>query len=133
MSAEHALLAAMRTALLADAALATLVGARIYDDPPTDVVFPYVTLGRIETRAADASAAVALDHVVTLHVWSRHGGRAEALNVIAAIRDDLHHAALELEGHRLTLLLVTFTDVFRSGDGRTTHGVVRLRAVTEPE
>lgn len=79
MSAEHALLAAMRTALLADAALVPLVDTRIYDDPPTDVVFPYVTLGRIETRATDASAAAALDHVVTLHVWSRHAGGRKRL------------------------------------------------------
>lgn len=133
MSAEQALLSAMRAALLDNDALGALVGVRVYDDPPADAVFPYVTLGRIETRAADASGAAALDHVVTLHVWSRHGGRAEALSAIAAIRGALHNAALDLDGHRLTLLLVSFTDVFRSGDGRTTHGVVRLRAVTEPE
>lgn len=131
MSAERALLAAFRAALLADADVAAAVGARIYDDPPPDVVFPYVTLGRIETRAADASSADGLEHAVTLHVWSRHGGRAEALSVVAAMRAVLHNAPLTIEGRRLVLLLAVFSDVFRSGDGRTTHGVLRLRAITE--
>lgn len=131
MSAERALLAAFRAALLADSDVAAAVGARIYDDPPPDVVFPYVTLGRIETRAADASGADALEHAVTLHVWSRHGGRAEALSVVAAMRGVLHNAALTIDGRKLVLLLVVFSDVFRSGDGRTTHGVLRLRAITE--
>lgn len=131
MSAERALLAAFRTALLADDGVAALVGVRIYDDPPSDAVFPFITLGRVETRPADASSADALEHAVTLHVWSRHGGRAEALSVVAAMRAVLHNAALTIEGRALVLLLAVFSDVFRSGDGRTTHGVLRLRAITE--
>ncbi len=133
MSAERALLAALREAALADSGVAALVGQRIYDDPPADVVFPYVTPGRVESRLSEASSAEATEHAVTLHVWSRYGGRAEALDVIAALRTALHNAPLTLEAHKLVLLLAQFADVFRSGDGRTTHGVLRLRAITEPE
>jgi hypothetical protein len=133
MSAERALAAAIRGAASADSGVKALLGnpARLYDDPPSDPVFPYLTIGRVETTPADASAADALEHVVTLHVWSRYGGRAEALDVIGALRAVLHNAALSVEGRRLVLLLATFADVFRSGDGRTTHGVLRLRAITE--
>jgi len=133
MSADRALIAALRDAALAHAGVAALVGARVYDDPPADVVFPYLTLGRAESRPSEASGSDAIEHAVTLHVWSRYGGRAEALDVIAALRAALHNAPLSVEGRRLVLLLVTFTDVFRSGDGRTTHGVLRLRAITEPQ
>ncbi len=133
MSAERALIAAVRAAALAHTGVAALIGARLYDDPPPDVVFPYATLGRAESRPLDVSAFEALEHAVTLHVWSRHGGRAEALDVIAALRAALHNASLSVAGRRLVALFVQFTDVFRSGDGRTTHGVVRLRAITEPE
>lgn len=131
MSAEIALVAALRSAALDAPSLQTLIGDRIYDDPPADVAFPYVTLGRVESRPADAASGEALEHAITLHAWSRYGGRAEAIDVIAALRGALHNAALDLEGHRLVLLLATFADVFRSGDGRTTHGVLRLRAITE--
>ncbi|MBL8538038.1 MAG: DUF3168 domain-containing protein [Hyphomonadaceae bacterium] len=134
MSAEAALLAALRTTMLADAGTKAVLGdpPRIYDDPPEDVQFPYVTVGRIESRQADAAMAPSLEHGVTLHVWSRYGGRAEALDVIAALRSALHEASPEVSGRRLVFLFAQFSDVFRSGDGRTTHGVLRLRALTEP-
>lgn len=134
MSAETALVAALRAAAMAHADVQAALGdpARIYDDPPADPVLPYVTLGRVESRPTASSGTDALEHIVTLHGWSRYGGRAEALDVIAALRAALHNAPLEVDGRKLVLLFVTFTDVFRSGDGRTTHGVVRLRALTEP-
>ncbi len=131
MSAEIALAAAIRSAALVDASVAELVGERFYDDPPPDVIFPYLTLGRVDSKAIDVSEREALEHGVTLHVWSRYGGRAEALQAIAALRGCLHNAALELADRRLVLLFAQFADVFRSGDGRTTHGVLRLKAITE--
>lgn len=135
MSAERALVAAIRAAAMENAGVQALLGhpARVHDDAPPDAIFPYVTLGRVESRPVDASGGEAIDHVITLHVWSRYGGRAEALDVIAALRSALHNAPLAVEDRKLVLIFVSFTDVFRSGDARTTHGVMRLRAITEPE
>lgn len=134
MSAERALAAAIRATASADAGVKAVLGdpARLYDAPPADPVFPYVTLGRAEARPSDASGANAIEHAVTLHVWSRYGGRAEALDVLGALRTALHDSALSVAGRRLVFVFAQFTDVFRSGDGRTTHGVLRLRALTEP-
>jgi hypothetical protein len=133
LSEDGALAAAIRAAAMANGAVQAQIAARFYDDAPPDVIFPYVTIGRVETRAIDSSEHEALEHAVTLHVWSRHGGRAEALEVIGALRGCLHNAALAVEARRLVLLFAQFADVFRSGDGRTTHGVLRLRAITEPQ
>ncbi|MEZ5962006.1 MAG: DUF3168 domain-containing protein [Hyphomonadaceae bacterium] len=131
MNADTALAAAIRAAAMENADVQTLLADRFYDDPPPDVTFPYVTIGRVESKPIDASEREALEHGVTLHVWSRYGGRAEALDVIAALRGCLHNASLDVADRRLVLLFALFTDVFRSGDGRTTHGVLRLRAITE--
>ena len=71
-AASAALRAAVHTALTADAALiAALGGPKIYDEPPREAAFPYVTLG--ETRLADFSAGgdAGLEHQLTLHAWSR--------------------------------------------------------------
>ena len=134
MSPDIALAASIRLAALNDAGVKAALGdpARVYDDPPLDVMFPYATLGRVESRPSDASNISAVEHAITLHVWSRYGGRAEALEVIAALRDALHDAPLTVAGRKLVFLFAQFTDVFRSGDGRTTHGVLRLKALTEP-
>jgi len=135
MSADRALAAAIRAVAMADSAVRAQLGepARFYDDPPPDPLFPFCTLGRVDSRPADAASAAAIEHGVTLHVWSRHGGRAEALDVIGALRAALHDASPSVEGRRLVFMFATFADVFRSGDGRTTHGVLRLRALTEPD
>ncbi len=130
---DRVLAAAVRAGAMADAGVKALLGdpARIYDDPPPDPVFPYVSLGRVESRAADAASVNAIEHALTLHIWSRYGGRAEALDVIAALRTALHNAPLAVSGRTLVFLFAQFADVFRSGDGRTTHGILRLRAMTE--
>lgn len=130
---DRVLAAAVRAGAMADAGVKALLGdpARIYDDPPPDPVFPYVSLGRVESRAADAASVNAIEHALTLHVWSRYGGRAEALDVVAALRTALHNAPLTVSGRTLVFLFAQFADVFRSGDGRTTHGILRLRAMTE--
>lgn len=131
MSPERAFLSAVRDAALADADVQTVLGARIYDDHPPDPVFPYMTIGRIESRSADSALTQALEHSATLHVWSRNGGRAEALDAVHALRAALHDQDIAITGRNLVLLLATFVDVFRAGDGRTTHGVLRLRAITQ--
>lgn len=133
MSAETAFAIAVRAAAMENGAVQALIADRYYDDPPPDVVFPYITIGRVESKPVDSSDREALEHGVTLHVWSRYGGRAEALDVIGALRGCLHNAALDVAERRLVLLFALFADVFRSGDGRTTHGVLRLKAITEPE
>ncbi|MBI3438911.1 MAG: DUF3168 domain-containing protein [Proteobacteria bacterium] len=134
MNAEEALAAAIRAAAIASAGVRAVLGdpARVYDDPPPDVIFPYLTIGRVESKPSDASGVDAIEHAITLHCWSRYGGRAEALRVIGALRDVLHNVSLTVEGRRLVFLFAQFSDVFRSGDGRTTHGVLRLKALTEP-
>ena len=133
MSADRALAAAIRERAMADAAVKAVLGdpARFYDDPPPEPVFPYVSLGRVESRSVDASVVGAVEHAVTLHIWSRYGGRAEALDVIGALRAALHDAPIAPAGRRLVFVFAQFADVFRFGDGRTTHGVLRLRALTE--
>lgn len=133
MSAERALAAAMRSRALADAGVMAVFGdpARFYDEPPADIAFPYATFGRFETRGADAASQRALEIAVTLHVWSRYAGRGETLDGVHALRTALHDAPLSIAGYGLVLCFATFADVFRSGDGRTNHGVLRLRAITE--
>ena len=54
-TATAALRAAIHDALKADTALAALLGGhKIYDEPPRNADFPYVTLG--EARVSDYSA-----------------------------------------------------------------------------
>ena len=133
VAASAALRAAVHDALTTDAALvAALGGPKIYDEPPREAAFPYVTLG--ETRVSDFSAGSepGLEHQLTLHAWSRQGGHREAHVIAGALLQALDDAPLTLAGHRLVNLRFSIADVRREADGRTYHALVRFRAVTEP-
>jgi hypothetical protein len=133
MHSAISLRAAIRGALAADAPLAALLGGgKIYDEPPREAALPYVTLA--ENAVADNSTATEAsdEHTLTLHVWSRQGGHREAHEIAGAVLAALTDAPLALDGHHLANLRFLLADVRREADGRTYHGVVRLRAVTEP-
>lgn len=133
LSPALALRQAMSLRLCADPPLLALLGGpHVHDVPPPGAAFPFVTLG--EAVVADWSTATegGSELSLTLHVWSRAGGRAEAFALTAAVQQALHDAPLALAGHHLANLRATTAEVRREADGRTFHGLVRLRAVTEP-
>lgn len=134
MSPDLALHKALLDHLRADAGLQALLGApaRIHDEPPEPRVCPYVVFGRAETRPWGGLEGEGVEHALTLTAVSRFDGAEEAKAIVAALRTALHGAQLPLDGHRLVNLRVTYADVFRSPDWRPIHGVLRVRAVTEP-
>ncbi|MDO9125487.1 MAG: DUF3168 domain-containing protein [Parvibaculum sp.] len=127
MNADLALQKAIYARLEADEALAALVGGRIHDNVPGDVDLPYLTLGDNDTRDWPGGT----EHRLSLHVFSRGGGRAEAKAIIGAVNAALHDAALTLEEHALVNLRFLDATTRRERDGETWRGTIRFRAVTE--
>ncbi|WP_454915809.1 DUF3168 domain-containing protein [Xanthobacter sediminis] len=124
---------AVHGALAADGPLLALLGgARVYDVPPKDAVFPFVALGEAVVSDWSTATEAGAEHALTLHAFSRSGGRDEAFALAAAVQEALHDAPLALQGHKLANLRATTAEVVREKDGRTFHALVRFRAVTEP-
>ncbi len=133
IAATVSLRAAVYDALAGNSQLVSVLGGpKIYDEPPKQAAFPYVTLG--ETYIADFSAGgeAGQEHQLTLHAWSRQGGHKEAHVIAGALLQALDDAPLTLSDHRLVNLRFAVADVRREPDGRTYHALVRFRAVTEP-
>jgi Protein of unknown function (DUF3168) len=132
-TASFALQKAIHTALTSNSALLALRGGpRVYDHVPRGAVFPFVTFAHSTERDWSTGTELAHEHIVTLHVWSRAAGSKEAQEIVGAVRAALHDQALALTSHRLVNLRHEFSEVRRVADGETYHGLVRLRAVTEP-
>jgi hypothetical protein len=111
---------------------ALLGGARIYDDAPQAASFPFVTLGQSVVRDWSTGTEDGGEHELTLHVWSRVGGRHEVHAIAEAIKAALHDQPLLLDDHHLVNLRHQFSEARLDPDGDTFHGIVRYRAVTEP-
>ncbi|GGD09154.1 DUF3168 domain-containing protein [Aquisalinus flavus] len=119
--------------LTADAGVKALLGdpARVHDGVPEETIFPYLTLGAARTRdwpGVDGGQ----EHDLRLTAWSRHGGRGEVKQVIAAVHAALHDASMSVSGFHLVSIRYVFGDTWRLADNETWQGVMRFRAVTHP-
>jgi Protein of unknown function (DUF3168) len=133
-SANWPLQQALFAKLTGDASvLASLGGPRVYDDVPQGAEFPYLTFAQSTLRDWSTATESGEEHVVTLHAWSHARGRAQVHAIMSAARDALHEQPLSLDGHRLVNLRHEMSEARRDPDGETYRGLVRFRAVTEPE
>ena len=126
---------ALHAALAGDIRITDALGdpARLYDDPPEDPIFPYLTYGPIRSEDNSVDSARLTAHLITLHIWSRYTGRAEALALMGTIASVLSDAPMELTAATLVNRHIIYTDIFRASDGLTLHGIVRLRVTTDQE
>lgn len=133
MSAALAVQAALIGALKADAGLAALVAGRVHDGAPQGAAFPHVALADLASLDLSDTGGEGAEHFATFLVWSRAGGRREALEILGAMTAALDGAALAPAGHALVTLAVERLETRREADGRTWRGLMRVRAVTEAE
>lgn len=121
---------AIYQALSGDAALSAMVSG-IFDRPPQGGDFPYVTLG--ESTIADRStiATSGTEHLVTLHVWSREGGRAETATIMDRIYALLHHAGLSVTGQTFIVSRFVSSRLLLEEDGFTYHGAMQFQILLE--
>ena len=106
---------------------------RLYDNPPEDPVFPYLTYGPMRSEDISADGAVMSAHTLTLHIWSRYGGRAQVIEVLAAVTGALQSGALSVPNINLARAQISYTDIFRAPDGLTLHGLIRFSLTTDIE
>ncbi|PHS77413.1 MAG: hypothetical protein COB56_03030 [Robiginitomaculum sp.] len=130
----QALAKAVHLALSGNVAVQSVLGqeARLYDHAPEDPIYPYLTYGPMRSADVGGDESPMTAHNLTLHLWSRYGGRAETMTMLQAVSGALESGSWQLtEGH-LVSVNVIFTDQFRAPDGHTLHGIIRLNATTQP-
>ena len=131
--ASWALQRGVYQALAGSLDLTTLLGGvRVYDDTPQSAPYPFITLGQSVVRDWSTGTEDGAEHDLTLHVWSRSGGKKQVQEIIEAIKLVLHDRPLALPDHHLVNLRYELSEARLDPDGDTFHGIVRYRAVTEP-
>jgi Protein of unknown function (DUF3168) len=130
----QALAKAVHLALSGNVAVQSILGqeARLYDHVPEDPIYPYLTYGPMRSADIGGDESPMTAHNITLHLWSRYGGRAETMTMLQAVSGALEDGNWQLDTGYLVSVNVVFTDQFRAPDGRTIHGIIRLNATTQP-
>lgn len=130
MLASWSIQKAVFAALTGDTVLmARIIG--VFDQVPEGTAFPYVTIGEATAVDWSTKTSIGQSHTLTLHTWSRARGRQEAKELMGLIHGALHNQSLALDGHELVLLQYSFSETMLDEDGRTTHGILRFRALTQ--
>lgn len=126
---------AIRSALAASSDLAALVGARIHDETPATVLFPFVQIAGLVARPMDAGGVVMTDAAATIIVWSRppSGGKTEAATIAAAVVAATTTTSINLTGHGLVDIREASTTIDRGDDGITVAAVIVLTLQVDTE
>jgi hypothetical protein len=124
--------AAVYRVLAGDQDLAAQVSG-VFDLVPEDTAYPYVQIGEALDSPRGAHGNHGRETVLTLHVWSKYRGNAEAHRIGALVMAVLDHQVLDVEGlHHVSTRYeqgLTMTDPEPPGDIR--HLVQRYRITTE--
>jgi len=133
MNATLDLQTALRSHLLASPGVSFVLGSgAVFDDVPQGTPFPYLFMGDIETRDWSTQLRRGHEHSIGIHIWSDQKGRKQALTIIEAVDQALDDAQLALIDHRLISMKTLFWTVLHELNKSLYHGIMRLRAVTEP-
>lgn len=117
-------------ALTGDSTLMTLVTG-VYDRVPQDSAYPYVVIGDMAGNDWSSKTTTGMEYLITLHVWSREGGRKETALIMERLHTLLHQSNLTITGQSLVLMQFLSSSLSLENDGWTYHGILRLRALLE--
>jgi hypothetical protein len=118
--------------LQSDAAVASLVGNRVWDHPPSSPEFPYITLGATDFTPTDADCIDMREETIQVDIWSRDDGRKwPCKQIVDAVVKALRRPEGELVNGDLIAGRIDIARVLDDPDGLTTHGVVQFTAIIE--
>ena len=130
LATQKGILAALKAA----SGVTGLVSTRIYDEPPQDVVFPYLRFNTIQPNAFDTDTAEGSLVDISLEAHSRSAsGRVEATQIAEAVQSALHRqeASVTIAGYTLVELIFDAISVTRDNDGRGYTAVISLQAMLD--
>jgi hypothetical protein len=116
--------------LTGDASLMALVTG-IYDRLPQHTDFPYIAIGESSGSDWSTKTTSGADQNLTLHIWSREGGRKEAAAIMERIHALLHDQAMTIEGQALVMSRFISSNILLDDDGWTYQGIMRFRVLSE--
>ena len=108
-----------------------LVPQELSEDNPPEDVFPYVVIGDDRISAWDTDTELGFEANITIHVWTRAGGREKNQLILKQIYLALHRQVLTVTGYNTVSGTFTESDLFIDADGLSQHGVISFRFLAD--
>lgn len=134
MSVSVALQDLIISTLKADPKVSALVGDRIYDGPPKDAEFPYISMGPDSFSTEDADCIDMREQTVQIDCWTRKNGRKwPCKQLVDAVVSSVRHLDGDLSQGALVEVRVDLARIIDDPDGITAHGIVQVTAIIEDD
>lgn len=120
MSAQWEVQKALYTALSADSAFMTKIGSRLYDEPPTNETFPYVTIGYMIENKYNRFNNEGYEVSARLDIYTKSGrlGYKPAKEILVEMNRILNLKRFNLTGYNMIQCYYETSDTERDEDKR---------------
>lgn len=112
--------------IAADSTIMALIEG-VYDDPPENTDYPYITIGEATSVPWRSHDRPGEEVTFTLHIWSQQAGFSEGLLILKELNRLFGYVDLVVTGWDIVKCEYEFSDTFKDQDGLTRHVVVRYR------
>jgi hypothetical protein len=104
-------------------------GLRVYDMPPPNPMFPFVTVGIVD-GTEDYISECAIDWEISgeVHIWAREPGYVQGKGIAVTCYNALSDHRPDFPGFRVGWFAFRNQRWLRDPDGLTSHGVLEYRA-----
>ncbi len=129
--AAYELQSAVYTKLTNDSAIMAIVDA-VWDEPDTDALYPYITMGDGTVRDKSTKTSTGAEHTFVLDIWSDDAGRMQVKEIMGLIHNCLHEQNMTVTDNHLVFIRFDYAEDFRDTEGPEPlyHGVMRFKAIT---
>lgn len=118
--------------LTGDAAIAALVGTRVYDRALPNAAFPFISFGPTSFLLVQDECLSGRTETMQIDVWSESkGGKRQCKDIVDLVVSALNGLTDELTTVTVADMRVTLAQVMDDPDGITSHGVVQIEALVD--
>ena len=112
--------------------LGDAVGDRVFDEPPMNPVFPYVTLGDCQVLPDKADCIDGTELYPIIHVWSQEKGFTQVKMIAKAVLALLDDQPPALPGFSVIIFELENLSYLRDSDGLSRHAAITFHALIQP-
>lgn len=111
---------------------AALAGVPLFDGAPRNAAVPFASLDEIVTRRKDGDLAMIEEHRFAIRIWSRAGGKGEAMTLADAVVSVLDDAQPLMPDHRVFRLYLDSADSRSARDRIAVETTLKFVCLSEP-
>lgn len=119
--------------LIADVAVAALVGVRIFDGPSLNGDYPHISFGAADFTPDNAEGIKATSQTLQIDVWTDDQGQTgECKEIVSAVYDALNDADLDMaDPYGLVNIIIPIARIIPDPQEQLAHGILQVTGLVE--